>query len=70
MECTLDIDSDLLKNRGPISYKYLIRSQSDESEISPYEFINGAPGGKGDVINRCLIIDTNNFQESGMRVIH
>ena len=65
MEYTLRIDSDLLKHGGPISYKYLVYSQRDESEASPYEFLHGAPGGRGKIINRKLSINVKDFKEKG-----
>lgn len=66
MEYTLQIDSDLLKHKAPVSYKYLVCSEDSESKASPYEFLNGAPGGKGPVVNRKLEIETKVFKEKGM----
>ena len=66
VECTLPIDSSLLKYGAPVSYKYLIHSRPDESEASTYEFLHGAPGGRGVVINRKLAINENDFKDRGM----
>jgi hypothetical protein len=64
MECTLPIDSTLLKHGGPISYKYLIYTR-DESVASAFEFLHGAPGGRGYVINRRLEISPKDFKDQG-----
>ena len=64
----LPIDSTLLKHSAPISYKYLIHLHCDESEASAYEFLHGAPGGRGNVINRKLVISTNDFRDQGMLI--
>ena len=71
MECTLPIDSSLLKYMygAPVSYKYRIHSRGDESEASVYEFLHGAPGGKGDVIDRRLFIDTKDFKDQGKKIL-
>ena len=61
VECTLPIDSSLLKYGAPVGYKYLIRSRHDESEASAYEFLHGAPGGRGVIIDRELKIDSPKF---------
>ena len=66
MECTLPIDSTLLKYGGPISYKYRVRTHRDESDSSAYEFLHAAPGGKGDIINRKLTINMDDFKDQGM----
>lgn len=66
MECTVSIDSSLLKYETPVRYKYLVYSQRDEVEASPFEFLHGAPGGRGDIVNRKLIIDRNRYKEKGM----
>jgi hypothetical protein len=65
VECTLPIDSSFLKYGGPLSYKYLIRSRHDESEAAAYEFLHGAPGGRGVIINRKLKIDGQDFVDQG-----
>ena len=69
MEYTVVIDSNLLKQFGPISYKYLVHSKRDEGETSPYEFLHGAPGGRGPVINRKLVIEAKDFKQSGMTLL-
>ena len=66
MECTIAIDSDLLKHAGPIHYKYLVYFQRDDKEVSPYEMLHGAPGSKGGVVNRKLVIEMKDFRESGI----
>jgi hypothetical protein len=66
VECTLPIDSSLLKDSAPVSYKYLIRSRHEESEAAAYEFLHGAPGGRGVVIDRELKIDVENFVDQGI----
>ena len=65
MECTLPIDSTLLRHGGPIGYKYRVYTCRDESEASVYEFLHGAPGGRGDVINRRLEISPKDFKDQG-----
>ena len=65
MECTLTIDSTLLKRGEPINYKYRVHTRRDESEASAYEFLHGAPGGRGDVINRRLMINPKDFKDQG-----
>lgn len=65
MECTLPIDSTLFKQGGPISYKYRVHTRRDESEASAYEFLHGAPGGRGDVIDRRLMISLKDIKDQG-----
>ena len=61
MECTLEIDFAFFEHGKRLSYKYLVHSHRTESDTSSYEFLHGAPGGKGDVIiNRSLLINDKN----------
>ena len=69
MECTLPIDSSLLKYGAPVRYKYRVHSRRDENDASAYEFLHGAPGGKGDIIDRRLVIESQDFKDQGRIVL-
>ena len=59
MECSLLIDSTLLKQGAPISYKYRVYTRCDEGEVSAFEFLHGAPKGRWNmpiITNRMLVI--------------
>jgi hypothetical protein len=65
MECTLAIDSDLLKNQAPVCYKYLIFSQrKGDAGFNPYEILHGAPGG-GQIVDRKIFIPSKKFYPKG-----
>ena len=65
MYCTLSIDSSILRNSTiqGIPYKYLIYSKRGDIK-QPYEFIDASGGG--DIVNRCLLICTEDLQLRGM----
>lgn len=69
MEGKVTVDSDLLRNQAPLTYKYCIySSQKDEENGSPYEFLHGAPGylsWSHKVIDRKIVIHTRNFVAKG-----
>ena len=66
MECTLTVDSDLLKHQAPVCYKYRVYSQrKGDTEFKPYEFLHGAPGG-GHIVNRKIFIPSKKFHPKGI----
>ena len=67
MNCTLHIDVNILKDQASIPYKYVVYSSSTERNEKPHEFLYGAEG-RGEIVNRCLMIPAQNFCPGGKHV--
>ena len=65
MTATILIQATLLNNASSIPYKYGVLNCKSENIKSHFEFLHGAPG-RGEPVNRCLIIPAPLFQSGGM----
>ena len=65
MSATIPIQATLLKDASSIPYKYGVLNCKSDNIKSHFEYLHGAPG-RGENVNRCLIIPTPLFQSGGM----
>ena len=65
MTAIINIQATLLKDANSIPYKYGVLNSKSDNIKSDLEFLHGAPG-RGEIVNRCLIVPTSLFQNGGM----
>ena len=63
MQCTLDINVDVMKRSSNIPYKYIIISPKRKNR-DIYEFLHNPPGSG--IMNRCLSISKSLLQAPGL----
>lgn len=59
--CDISIDGTLLRYENCIPYKYFLLGKE-----RPFEFLHEAKSYGNDVVNRCLVIPYDKFQQGGM----
>ena len=69
MTTTIRIKATLLSGAYSIQYKYAVLNYQSANIKSCFEFLHWAPG-KGDIVNRCLIIPIKSCQPGGMYKVH